>query len=178
MIVDLNNTTEYDKQIIYLNSKNATFNTTGFFDFYINFEDPIKNISSVKIIDASIILSRTDRTDLDYNDIYYIELNDYHRISTYVKNKGSAFNYFDAIPFTYVDYLNASYSYCKFKIFYALTSSNWTDPTLYTLNPIEHNTKRFNIKIRDKNFAILNHEEGESFNMTICVYTIKKNIYG
>ena len=174
MIVDLNNTTEYDKQIIYLNSKNATFNKTGFFDFYINLEDPIKNISSVKIIDASIFLNRED---LDYNDIYYIELNDYHRISTYVKNKGSTFKYFDAIPFNHIDYFS-EYALCKFKIVYGLTSSNWTDPTLYTLNPIEHNTRRFNITIRDKNFAILNLVDGEFFNMTICVYTIKKNIYG
>ena len=139
MIVDLNNTTEYDKQIIYLNSKNATFNKTGTFD-------------------------------------YYIELNDYHRISTSVNVKGSTFKYFDAIPFNHTDYHNDSLS--KFKIVYGLTSSNWTDPTLYTLNPIEHNTRRFNIIIRNKDFNILNLEGGEFFNMTICVYTIKKNIYG
>jgi len=173
MIVDLNNTTEYDKQIIYLNSKNATFNKTGTFDFYINFEDPIKNISSVKIIDASIFLNRDD---LNYDDIYYIELNDYHRISTSVNVKGSTFKYFDAIPFNHTDYHNDSLS--KFKIVYGLTSSNWTDPTLYTLNPIEHNTRRFNIIIRNKDFNILNLKGGEFFNMTICVYTIKKNIYG
>jgi hypothetical protein len=174
MIVDLNNTTEYDKQIIYLDSNNATFNTTGFFDFYIDFENPIKNISSVKIIEASVILKRSN---LDYNDIYHIELNDYHRISTYVKNKGATFKYFDAIPYNDADYRSNGSAF-KFKIFYALTSSNWTDPTLYTLNPIEHNVKRFNIKIRDKNFAILNKINEESFKMTICVYTIKKNIYG
>jgi len=173
MIVDLNNTTEYDKQIIYLDSNNATFNTSGFFDFYIDIENPIKNISSIKIIEASIILNRSN---LDYNDIYYFELNDYNRISTYIKNKGSSYNYFDAIPYNHADYhTNGS---CKFKIFYALTSSNWTDPTLYTLNPIEHNTKRFNIKIKDKTFALLNKLNGESFKLTICVYTIKKNIYG
>jgi hypothetical protein len=174
MIVDLNNTTEYDKQIIYLDSNNATFNTTGFFDFYIDFENPIKNISSVKIIEASIIL---DRSNLDYNDIYHIELNDYHRINTYVKNKGATYKYFDAIPYNHADY-HTNGSPFKFKIFYALTSSNWTDPTIYTLNPIEHNVRRFNIKIRDKNFDILNKINGESFKMTICVYTIKKNIYG
>ena len=173
MIVDLNNTTDYDKQIIYLDSNNGTFNITGFFDFYIDFENPFKNISSVKIIESSIIL---DRSNLDYNDIYYIELNDYHRINTYVKDKGSTFKYFDAISYNHADYhTNGS---CKFKNFYTLTSSNWTDPTLYILNPIAHNTRRFNIKIRDKNFAILNKLEGESFKLAICVYTIKKNIYG
>ena len=173
MIVDLDNTTDYDKKIIYLDSNSGTFNTTGVFDFYIDFENPFKNISSVKIIEASIIL---DRSNLDYNDIYYVELNDYHRINTFVKDKGSTFKYFEAIPYNHADYhTNGS---CKFKNFYTLTSSNWTDPTLYTLNPIAHNTRRFNIRIRDKNFAILNKLNGESFKLTICIYNIKKNIYG
>jgi len=172
MIVDLNNTAEYDKQIIYLDSNNATFNTSDF-DFYIDFDNPIKNISSVKIIDASIILNRSG---LNFDDIFYIELNDYHRISTYVKNQGASFKYFDAITYDKIDNTN-TYGACKLKNFYTLTSSNWTDPTIYTLNPVEHNTKRFNIKIKDKNFALLNKNTGESFKMTICLYTIKKNIY-
>ena len=56
MNVDLNNTNEYDKQVIFLDSKNGTYNDNKSFDFYIKFEDPIKNISNVKIIDASLIL--------------------------------------------------------------------------------------------------------------------------
>lgn len=172
MIVDLDNTSDYDKHIIYLDSNNGTFNKEGFFDFYIDFENPIKNISSVKIIEASVIL---DRSELDYNDIYYFELNDYRRINTYVKSKGETFRYFDAIPYNHADYHNNGS--CKFRIFYALTSSNWTDPTLYILNPVQHNVRRFNIKVRDKNFDILNKINGESFKLTICVYTIKKNIF-
>ena len=38
MIVDLDNTTDYDKKILYLDSTNGTFNTAGIFDFYIDFE--------------------------------------------------------------------------------------------------------------------------------------------
>jgi hypothetical protein len=178
MNVDLNNTNEYDKQVIFLNSKNGTYNDNSSFDFYIKFEDPIKNISNVKIIDASLILeSLTDRI-LDNDDIYYIELNDYHRTFSYIKDKNMTFKYFDHIYYNKSDHNETEGKLSKFKVSYPATLSNWTDPSLYTLNPIAHNITRFTIKIKDKYLNVLTKEEGESFNMTICVYTIKKNIYG
>lgn len=179
MIVDLNNTSEYDKQMILLDSANGIYNSVNEFDFYIKFENPIKNISSVKIIDTSIVLnSKNGNRTLDYDDIYYIELNNYDRIISY-KNTATTFNthkYFEAISYNHADYHTNALS--KFRNFYSLTSSNWTDPTVYTLNPIEQNCTRFTIKIRDKNLNILNKLVDESFKLTICVYTIKKNIYG
>jgi hypothetical protein len=180
MIVDLNNTSEYDKQIIHLDSANGIYNSADAFDFYIKFENPIKNISSVKILEASIILNTKNghRTTLNFDDIYYFELNNYDRVISY-KNTATTFNtykYFDAIQYNHADHNTNHLS--KFKLFYSLGSSNWTDPTIYTLNPIEQNCTRFTIRIRDKNFNILNKLVEESFKLTICVYTIKKNIYG
>lgn len=179
MIVDLNNTSEYDKQIILLDSANGIYNTENAFDFYIKFENPIRNISSVKIIDASIILNtKNGHRILDYDDTFYIELNNYDRI-VYYKNTATTFNthkYFEAISYNHADYHKNALS--KFLNFYSLASSNWTDPTVYTLNPIEQNCTRFTIKIRDKNLNILNKLTEESFKLTICVYTIKKYIYG
>ena len=184
MIVDLNNTSEYDKQIIHLDSANGIYNSTDAFDFYIKFENPIKNISSVKIIEASIVLNTIETTDvtsyrtLNFDDIFYIELNNYDRIF-YYKNTATTFNthkYFEAISYNHADYHTNALS--RFRNFYSLASSNWTDPTIYTLNPIEQNCTRFTIRIRDKNFNILNKLVEESFKLTICVYTIKKNIYG
>ena len=61
MIVDLNNTSEYEKQIIHLDSANGIYNSANAFDFYIKFENPIKNISSVKILEASIVLNTKNR---------------------------------------------------------------------------------------------------------------------
>ena len=87
MNVDLNNTNEYDKQVIFLDSKNGTYNDNNSFDFYIKFEDPIKNISNIKIIDASLILESSTTRILNNNDIYYIELNEYHRTFSYIKDK-------------------------------------------------------------------------------------------
>ena len=184
MIVDLNNTSEYEKQIIHLDSANGISNSANAFDFYIKFENPIKNISSVKIIEASIVLNTIETTDvtsyrtLNFDDIFYIELNNYDRIF-YYKNTPTTFNthkYFEAISYNHTDYHTNALS--RFRNFYSLASSNWTDPTIYTLNPIEQNCTRFTIKIRDKNLNILNKLVEESFKLTICVYTIKKNIYG
>ena len=183
MIVDLNNTSEYEKQIIHLDSANGIYNSADAFDFYIKFENPIKNISSVKIIEASIVLNTienaiTSYRTLNFDDIFYIELNNYDRIF-YYKNTQTTFNtykYFEAISYNHADYHTNALS--RFRNFYSLASSNWTDPTIYTLNPIEQNCTRFTIRIRDKNFNILNKLVEESFKLTICVYTIKKNIYG
>ena len=179
MIVDLNNTSEYEKQIIHLDSANGIYNSANAFDFYIKFENPIKNISSVKILEASIVLNtKNSYRTLNFDDIFYIELNNYDRIF-YYKNTPTTFNthkYFEAISYNHADYhINAL---SRFRNFYSLASSNWTDPTIYTLNPIEQNCTRFTIRIRDKNFNILNKLVEESFKLTICVYTIKKNIYG
>ena len=180
MNVDLNNTNEYDKQVIFLDSKNGTYNDNNSFDFYIKFEDPIKNISNVKIIDASLILKSLASRILNNDEIYYIELNDYHRTFSYINilDKNMTFKYFDHIYYNKSDHNETLGKLSKFKVSYPATLSNWTDPSLYTLNPIAHNITRFTIKIKDKDLNVLTKEDGDSFNMTICVYTIKKNIYG
>ena len=49
MIVDLNNTSDYDKQIIYLDSRNAIFPNKNEFSFNIKFDEKIKNLTSVKL---------------------------------------------------------------------------------------------------------------------------------
>jgi hypothetical protein len=57
MIVDLNNTSDYDKQIIYLDSRNGIFPNKNEFSFNIKFDEKIKNLTSVKIIDSSLVLN-------------------------------------------------------------------------------------------------------------------------
>jgi len=177
MNVNLNNTNDYDKQVIFLDSKNGTYNDNNTFDFYIKFEEPIKNISNIKIIDASLILKSSESRTLNNDDIYYIELNEYHRTFSYIKDRNMTFKYFDNIYYNKSEHNVTTGELSKFKVSYPTTLLNWTDPSLYTLNPIAHNITRFTIKIKDKNLNVLTKLSGESFNMTICVYTIKKNIY-
>ena len=57
MIVDLNNTSEYDKQIIYLDSRNGIFTNENDFSFNIKFDDKLKNLTSVKIIESTLLLN-------------------------------------------------------------------------------------------------------------------------
>ena len=57
MKVDLDNTSDYDKQIIYLDSRNGIFPNKNEFSFNIKFDEKIKNLTSVKIIESSLVLN-------------------------------------------------------------------------------------------------------------------------
>jgi hypothetical protein len=120
-----------------------------------------------------------------YNNIYYIELNNFYRIFSYINKKNKCDNTYTNNTIKYFDSLNyngsidSNLELYKFRNYYSLISADWTDPALYILNPPETSCNRFTITIRDKDFNIIKYDpNGESFNMTICVYTIKKNIYG
>ena len=120
-----------------------------------------------------------------YNNTYYIELNNFYRIFSYINNKNKCDNTYTNNTIKYFDSLNyngsidSNLELYKFRNYYSLISTDWTDPALYILNPPETSCNRFTITIRDKDFNIIKYDpNGESFNMTICVYTIKKNIYG
>ena len=88
MEADLNNNFEYDKTIIYINSKNGIFDPSSF-SFYIKFDEKIKNPIAIKIIDATII-SNTD--SFDHGDEFYIMLNDINRSTTYIKDSSNNIN--------------------------------------------------------------------------------------
>ena len=120
-----------------------------------------------------------------YNNTYYIELNNFYRIFSYINKKNKCDNTYTNNTIKYFDSLNyngsidSNLELYKFRNYYSLISADWTDPALYILNPPETSCNRFTITIRDKDFNIIKYDpNGESFNMTICVYTIKKNIYG
>lgn len=124
---------------------------------------------------------------ITYNSTFYVELNNYDRVHSYINKYdscNSTVNYNTVKCFDTLNYAGTTESSLvlyKIKNYYSLASSNWTDPTVYILNPPETSCNRFTITIRDKDFNILkfgDYLNEESFNMTICAYTIKKNIYG
>jgi hypothetical protein len=124
---------------------------------------------------------------ITYNSTFYVELNNYDRVHSYINKYDSCNSLVNYNTVRFFDTLNyagtteSSLVLYKIKNYYSLTSSNWTDPTVYILNPPETSCNRFTITIRDKDFNILkfgDYLNEESFNMTICAYTIKKNIYG
>ena len=196
MDADLNNKFKYDKIIINLNSSNCLQNPINESSYYINLAEPLKNVVYIKMLKASVKTSALN-TALLYNkfDPIYIAINDYDRSVSYkifteitantttnkltgvVSPAGNSsnivfnpFNYFDLIP--YSNDSTVLYS----EISYNQNSFDWTDPTVYILNPPEQNLKRFNIVIKDKYFNTFDNTNLINFNLSICVYVIKNRV--
>lgn len=152
----------------------------------INGTDTYYYIPKVIYFKTAILYFKPVRR-ITYNSTFYVELNNYDRVHSYINKYdscNSTVNYNTVKCFDTLNYAGTTESSLvlyKIKNYYSLASSNWTDPTVYILNPPETSCNRFTITIRDKDFNILkfgDYLNEESFNMTICAYTIKKNIYG
>lgn len=199
MNADLNNTFKYDKIVINLNSSNCLQNSpqTTESSYYINLAEPLKNVVYIKMLKASVKTGAL-MTTLSYNkfDPIYIAINDYDRSVSYkifteitpntTKNISTGevtltgtnssnivfnpLNYFDLIPYSndsIVPYSEISYNQNSF---------DWSDPSVYILNPPEQNLRRFNIQIKDKNFNFFTSANLINFNLSICVYVIKNRV--
>ena len=199
MNADLNNAFKYDKIVINLNSSNCLQNSpqTTESSYYINLAEPLKNVVYIKMLKASVKTGAL-MTTLSYNkfDPIYIAINDYDRSVSYkifteitpntTKNISTGevtltgtnssnivfnpLNYFDLIPYSndsIVPYSEISYNQNSF---------DWSDPSVYILNPPEQNLRRFNIQIKDKNFNFFTSANLINFNLSICVYVIKNRV--
>jgi len=171
MQVSLDNTKDYDKVIMYINSKNGIFQNDDF-NFYINIGEPIKNIVCIKLINIQVITN----TEYNHDDIFYIELNNYDRVVSYIKNTDNEFNvikYFDNVQYTGDVLANLKYSSA---VSYQSGSFDWSDTSLYFLNPPEPSLHRFDITLRDKDYKIINKSNIDALKLSICLYYIKKNV--
>jgi hypothetical protein len=170
--VDLNNTFKYDKVVINLNNHNSLTTNPAETSFYVDLVEPIKNVVFVKILRASILSANAMKNSPLLYEKYepiYITLNDYNRSISYIKNNNTFnyVNYFDLIPFADVNYSDTSYSQVSF---------DWSDPSVYVLNPPEQTLKRLNIEIRDKTFKLFDTSVLTHFTLSICVYYIKNRV--
>jgi hypothetical protein len=189
--VDLNNSFKYDKVVINLNSSNCLVNDPNATNYYINLVEPLRNVIYVKMLKASVLTNNTIVPLLSYNkyDPIYISVNDYDRSISYIKstqvlNSNYVLNsvpkvlstsnvvfdtakYFDIIPYSKETFSEISYSQASF---------DWTDPSVYILNPPEPNLRRLNIEIRDKSFNLFNTSVLTDFNLSICAYLIKNRV--
>lgn len=75
--------------------------------------------------------------------------------------------YFDIIPYSTDTFSEISYSQASF---------DWSDPSVYILNPPEPNLRRLNIELRDKTFKPFDTAILTNFNLSICVYYIKNRV--
>jgi hypothetical protein len=100
-----NNTSDY--KIILIDSSNVfyTNNNTNNFDFYINFNEPLKDVYKIKILYDAISFTtsklHTNADLVDNLDNIYINLNDYDRVRSYLinptQNTITNLQYFDSI---------------------------------------------------------------------------------
>jgi hypothetical protein len=188
--VDLNNTFKYDKIVLNLNSSNCLPENATMTNYYINIPEPLKNLIYIKILKASVLSTNSINSTLSYNkyDPIYIGINDYDRSISYIRrthvttsnyyidnikygydSSNIVFDpkkYFDLIPYSSNNYSDISYNQSSF---------DWTDPSVYILNPPEQNLRRFNIEIRDKNFNLFDTSVLPDFNLSFCAYLIKNN---
>jgi hypothetical protein len=168
--IDLNNSFKYDKVIINLNNHNCLTINPNETSFHVNLVEPIKNIVYIKILKASIITTSAMKTNnqllyIKYDPIY-ISINDYERSQSYLNTNGvfDVVKYFDMIPYAADLFSDISNSHVSF---------DWTDSSVYILNPPEPNLKRLNIVFRDKYFKTFNTSILTHFNLSICLYYIK-----
>lgn len=172
-VVDLNNTFKYDKIVVNLNNHNCLQINPAESCFYVNLVEPIKNIIYIKILKATITSTNgmKNNASLLYikNDPIHIAINDYDRSVSYLNTNGvfDTVKYFDIIPYSDTTSSEISNGHVSF---------DWTDSSVYILNPPEPNLRRLNIDFRDKAFkpfdtAILTH-----FNISLCIYYIKNRV--
>ena len=190
-IVDLNNTFKYDKIVINLNSSNCLLNNQNSTSYYINLVEPLRNVIYVKMLKASVLTNNSIVPLRSYNkyDPIYIAVNDYYRSISYIKSTQISTSnytinnvamqlhtsnilfdtakYFDIIPYSRDTFSDISYSQASF---------DWTDPSVYILNPPEQSLRRLTIEIKDKTFKPFDTSILTDFNLSICVYVIKNRV--
>jgi hypothetical protein len=189
---DLNNAFKYDKIILSIDGKSCSSTNPTKSSYYLDLLEPLRNVVYIKIL--SITIPNSGSFDTEYNmkqyDPIYICLNDYNRSKTYINSvKISTSNYLNSSGvtiykntsnllfntgeyFDYVPYSGGNFS----TISYTQSSFDWTDPSVYILNPPEPNLRRLNIEIKDKEFKLFNTITLTGFNLTICVYFIKNRV--
>ena len=154
-----------DKQIIILDSNHAIYNSSSsVYDYYIDILTPIKDAMYIKLINTNIILNNTYITNNNpvNNDNIFVYLNNYNRIlaNTISSSKFITNNYFDNVVITKSKYLPTQLMYNNWKttidpslipsnIDYLFDNKTDNDisTSVYKLNPIEPNLRRFNIRI-------------------------------
>lgn len=165
-------------KIIIIDSDNAIYpNGDSNLDFYIKLSDNIRDVYKIKILyDAvSIPTVNIKNTTIITNlDNIYINLNDYDRVKSNIKdnlNNSITVNYFDSIM---IDY-NKIKSTTDITLTTMYNDFNENEGDYY-LYPIESNFNRIYIRLLDKKNILLTKSYLSRFVMKLCVYYYTKKI--
>jgi len=133
---------EEDYKIITIDSLNAINNISNTYDFYMNLDEPLRNVYKINVISILIDIPQIASTFFSPLDPVYININDYNRLIS--KKNNNNLYYFDSII---IENLITSRITVK-------NDYNTTDNKFY-LNPIEPQLTRFNIRLFDKNNQLI-----------------------
>jgi len=188
---DLNNAFKYDKIILNIDAKSCLTTNPSNASYYIDLLEPLRNVVYIKILNARVEYNPLIDSYYKNNDNIYISVNDYNRSKTFINTINiSTSNYLNSSGVTLYkntsNYLFNTAEYFESFIYkagssestvsYTQASFDWTDPTVYILNPPEPNLRRLNIEIKDKKFNLFNTSTLIDFNLTICVYFMKNRV--
>ena len=124
-------------KIITIDSASSTYIDNTKQNFYINLDEPLRNVYKINIILAMINISQTSPLNVSLEPIY-INLNDYQRLIAKYNNNN--IYYFESII------MENSITSGTISIKNDFNSND----TIYYLNPIEPQLKRFQISLCDK----------------------------
>ncbi len=154
-----------DYKIINIDSTNSIFPVSSLCNFYIDLDEPLRNVYKINII--TILLNIPNNSTLNNNlESIYIDLNNYKRLISkeYTETNGNKNNLysFDSLIIEKIDTTSGGNSTIK--------NDYNTSDSIYYLNPIEPQLKRFNIRLFNKNNGIINLSDINRFIMKIGIY--------
>lgn len=135
---------EEDYKIITIDSSNVNYNVENAYDFYMNLDEPLRNVYKINIITILVDVPSSSSSLFSPLDPIYINLNDYHRLIA-KKNDGNNLYYFDSIIVENVISARTT-----------IKNDYNTSDNIYYLNPIEPQLRRFNIRVYDKDNQKIN----------------------
>ena len=114
------------------------------------------------------------------DDPIYVRVNDYYRCLSVIK--GNSVKCFEIINIsktkTYSIRNNTSLSPAVTDVAYYTeypqSALDINDTSVYVLNPVEPNLKRFNVQLYDKNNNLISKSDIKAFKMTLCIYSKPK----
>lgn len=181
-----------EKQIIILDSNNAIYNiSSNIHDYYIDILTPIKDAMYIKLLNTHILLNNSYLNDANTtnNDNIFIFLNNYNRILTNTVSNTSnitLYNYFDNVIINKSDFMVSEILYNQWNKPNILSSNinftynnineNNSSESLYRLNPIEPNLRRFNMRIYNSIGTVLDKTYITRVITKICVYYNRKKL--
>lgn len=148
-----------DHKIIVIDSINAIFPTTGVCDFYINLDEPLRNVYKIKILASLVNIKNNSSINADLESIY-IDLNNYNRIVAKGSNNNNIY-YFDSLIIENAGSTENS-----------TIKNDYNNADIeYSLNPIEPQITRFRVQLFNKNNVLL------STTSDVNRYVMKLGIY-